>query len=215
MTHDVGILWGVPGLRHHSPDVAAFVGLRVPPPTGKAVLPMGALGGRCVVAVEVVSPGWRENDVVKKVDHYHRAGVPLYVLIDQEAEGGPRRAVAYEWTPAGYRDLAPDGQGRVWVAPLGLWLGVRDGRAACWDGATGKELGDYSAVTAELEEADRRIHEQERAIEEAVEESHRQARLRAEAEAAARAAAAERDALAERMRKLEEQLRQLRERPVG
>ena len=44
---------------------------------------------------EIVSPHTRDNDVVAKLAEYHRAGVPLYVIIDQETEGGPRRLLGY------------------------------------------------------------------------------------------------------------------------
>src|SRR5262249_1134590 len=142
-----------------------------------------ASGGRCVLVVEVVSPDERrENDVVHKYREYYQAGVPLYVIVDQEKEAGPRKVRGFRHRPSGYEELANDGQGRLLWGPLQLRLGVREGRVACYDARTGRELGDYSRIAQELEEADRRIQEQEQALEQAISETREQRRAREAAE---------------------------------
>src|SRR5262249_6132878 len=141
VTHDLLVNWGVPGIGNHSPDVAVFVGLSRHP--GRAgTLDLAALRGCCELVIEVVSPSTRSNDVVHKFDHYYRVGIPLYVLIDQEDEEGPRCLHAYRHTAAGYEEVSPDGQGRVPLPPLGLLLGMRQDRAVCFDAATGEEVRD-------------------------------------------------------------------------
>jgi Uma2 family endonuclease len=177
VTRDLLIDWGVAGIRNHSPDVAVFVGLsREPGQTG--VLELAALGGRCELIVEVVSPRTRENDVVAKFRHYHQLGIPLYALIDQEVEDGPRWVRAYCWTAAQYAEIVADAQGRLMLAPLGLLLGMREGHAVCFDARTGQEMGDYARIVRALEEADCRFEQQNQAIEDQI-EATRQAERRA------------------------------------
>jgi hypothetical protein len=175
VTHDLRIDWGVLGLRAHGPDIGVFVGMHTEPAPSDGTLHLAQSGGRCVLVVEVVSPDSRDNDAVTKVDHYHQASIPLYVLIDQKKEGGPRSLLAYRWQPQRYQEAPLDGQGRLLIPELGLHLSVRDDRAVCHDAATGRELGDYARVTAEaaqfarqLEESDRRGQEREQELEQAI-----------------------------------------------
>jgi Uma2 family endonuclease len=170
VTHDLLVNWGVSGIGNHSPDVAVFVGLSRP--LGReGTLDLRSLGGRCVVVVEVVSPNTRNNDVVHKFDHYYRVGIPLYVIIDQKDEDGPRWLRAYLHTPAGYEEVTPDGQGQILLPPLGLLLGMREDRAVCFDAVTGEEMRDHAGLKQETqrqreealqqkEEADRAMTEQ-------------------------------------------------------
>jgi hypothetical protein len=135
-----------------------------------------------LLAVEVVSPDTRDNDVNIKVQHYHRAGVLLYLIVDQERENGPRELVAYRWQPKKYQRAKLDEKGRFLIEPLRLCVQVRDDRVVCYDADTGRELGDYARLSRELEEADRRNQEQERALEESVESFHKESRARQAAE---------------------------------
>jgi Uma2 family endonuclease len=177
VTRDLLVNWGVPGMRNHSPDVAVFVGLsRDPGETGLLELP--SLGGRCEVVVEVVSPNTRDNDVVAKFDHYHRIGIPWYVLIDQPLEGGPRFLRAYRRKPERYAEVESDDRERIDLPPLGLMLGLRDNRVVCYDLATGEEVGDYSSIVRALEEADRLAEQRQQAYEDQV-EARQQAERRA------------------------------------
>jgi colicin import membrane protein len=157
---DCLIHWGVPGIRNHSPDLVAFRGVSQPPVESIGTFRMRAYGGRCVLAVEIVSLDTRENDVVHKFREYHQVRVPLYVLIDQEGEAGPRRVVAYRYTAARYVRLRPDRQGRVLLKPLGLWLGMEDQLAVCYDAETGERLGDYGQVEQARRTAERLASEQ-------------------------------------------------------
>jgi hypothetical protein len=143
---DCLIDWGVPGIRHHSPDLSVFRGVTRPPPLELGLFPLFDSGGRCVLLVEIVSPHTRENDVVHKLREYHQVRVPLYVLIDQEIEGGPRQLVGYRYTPRRYVRMRLNRQGRLLLRPLGLWLGLEDGRAVCYDAETGERLGDYTEM---------------------------------------------------------------------
>lgn len=194
---DVLIDWGVRGLRDHSPDISVFEGVDDPAQNcGK--FHVTAEGARPVLAIEIVSPDAhdrqaRNNDVVTKVREYYRAGVPLYIIVDQERVDGPRQLIGYRRGAWKYVRMRPDRQGRLLLEPVRLWLGLRDERAVCWDADTDKEIGDLAATAQERDAA-----EAARAAE---------ARARENAEVARNAAEA---ALAEaqaRVRELEEQRR--------
>ncbi len=162
---DLRIDWGVEGIRPHSPDLAVFWNLQHEPDLDDGTLYLAEAGGRCVLALEIVSPDLRDNDVVHKFRHYHRIGIPLYVIVDQEEEGGPQTLRGYRWTPAEYVPLALDEQGRLYLEPLRLYLLLREDELLCQDAETGKELGSYAEITRQLEEADRKIEEAKQAIE--------------------------------------------------
>jgi colicin import membrane protein len=192
---DCIIDWGVEGVRNHSPDVSVFADLAVPPPAQFGTFHLADSGGRCLFLVELVSPDTRTNDVDRKIVEYHLAGVPMYVLVDQQRENGLRQLLVYRDTPAGY-ELAPlDEQGCYLLAPLGLRVGLRDNRTVCFDAETGEVVGDYTQVSRALEVADQRNREQDLAIEAAILKNRemaaaqRQAEEQARQEAEARAAA--------------------------
>jgi colicin import membrane protein len=168
--------WGVPDQRNTSPDVGAFVGLREMPNLHFGPLDLKALGGRCLLVVEVVSPERRVNDVVHKVREYHQAGVPLYVIVDQERPGGPRWLVGHRRTANGYEVEHPSSRG-LFLPPLGLYLNLSDqGPVLCTDARTGRDLGDYARVAHDLASADQRILEQTQALEDAVLDARQQAK---------------------------------------
>jgi Uma2 family endonuclease len=155
LTDDCLVEWR-PGLPRHAPDFAAFEGLTKEPSDDVGVFQVAEYGAKCLFALEIVSPLTRTNDVDAKLEEYHEARVPLYLLIDQEVEGGPRRLLAYRWKSDGYQLVKLDSQGRVALKKLGLLLGVRDDRAVAYDAETGEELAGYGQLedrNAQLQEA--------------------------------------------------------------
>jgi colicin import membrane protein len=92
--------WNIPGLRPLAPDLALFFG--VCRQIGWSTFNVAAEGARPAMVIEVTSPDTRSNDVGIKVDYYHRAGVPLYVIADVSKEkDGDRRIelIRYDRTP--------------------------------------------------------------------------------------------------------------------
>lgn len=147
---DCLVNWGIRGLREHSPDIAVFDNV-ADTERNRSVLAVAQEGARPVLVIEIVSvhddtPRMRDNDVAIKVRHYYRAGVPLYVIVDQEEEGGPRRLVAYRRGRRQFATLPLDNQGRVPLEPVGLLLGLRNDRAICFDAATGEEIPDLTGM---------------------------------------------------------------------
>ncbi len=189
MLSDCLVNWGVLGIRNHSPDISVFTDLKRPPPERIGIFDLATSGGCCRLAIEIVSPDTRTNDVVHKVAEYYQAGVPVYVIVDQEREDGPRELRGYQWTPTGYAPIPLNAQGRLPLPSLGLHLGMRANRVVCYDAQTGEEIGDYTQV----DEARQREAEARRAAE-------AQARREAEARQTAEA----------RLQELEAELRRLR-----
>lgn len=157
---DCLIDWGVPGLRNHSPDVSAFDHI-AEPQREWGTFPAGQQGARCLFIIELVSPKTRRNDVRRKPPEYHRAGVPLYVIVDQRRENGPRELRAYRNTPDGFVPLPLDPQGRIELEPLGLLVGLRENRVVCFDAATGEEIPDYTGEARARQAAEARVRELE------------------------------------------------------
>lgn len=149
---DCRVDWGVPGIKAHGPDVAVFSSVKLwDPEIGTFYVTRHRAKKR--LAVEVSSKAYRKNDLETKIDEYYRAGVPLYVIAYREKrrEGSRLRILGYRAGPTGYEPLEPDEHGRLWLEPFQLWVGVKDERVACYDGATGEEIGDYTAIKQAFE----------------------------------------------------------------
>jgi colicin import membrane protein len=200
---DCRIDWDRPDLRPHGPDLIVLE--RDEPWAWRSwsTLHVQEERARPRLIIEVVSPNTRTNDVVDKVEHYHRAGVPLYVLVDEEQEEGPLRLVGYRHEPRGYAPLPLDEQGRLLIEPFGLYLVVVGERVAILDAATGDELGDYVAVSEALEAEVRARQAAEKAREEA-EQARQAAEQRQRGEAEARQAAEQARQAAEQAREAAE-----------
>ena len=159
--------------KNPGPDVAVLVDA----PDDVSVLNsfrIRTLGVRIVAIFEVVSPEdkkVRVNDLVIKKDIYESAGVPLYVIVDvpeyrlkskRKAEKRRIQIIAYEFDEEGrYRELPRDERGRVFLAPLNLWIGKESvgpdvEQVAFFDPATGEQLENPDEF---LQTADREIHE--------------------------------------------------------
>jgi colicin import membrane protein len=170
---DCLINWGIRGLGNHSPDISVFDGVRDPHHRNWGTFVVAAESARSVLVIEIVSPDAhdrraRDNDVVIKVREYYRAGVPLYIIVDQEREGGPRQVIGYRRGARKYLRMRPDRQGRLLLAPVRLLLGLRDERVVCWDADTREEIGNLTAMAqardaaeAALAQAQARIRELE------------------------------------------------------
>jgi hypothetical protein len=170
--------WGRPDIGCHVPDLAVFVGLSRPVDMDAGTLDLPSSGGRCLLALEVVSPDSRVNDVEHKFREYYQIGIPLYVLVDQEELHGPRSVRGYRHTPSGYEEIPLDGRRRLFVQPVNLWLGLEGRRVVCFDPVSDRELGDYDQVVRDLEQADRRIQEQAQELETTILQAQETARQR-------------------------------------
>jgi len=155
LTGDLLIDWGPDGPRDHAPDFGVIFNVAdIKKKRGKFYVVRE--GTRPRMLLEVVSPDTRNNDVVEKFREYHQVRVPIYVIVDQKTEDGPREIKGYSWAPQGYELMPLDKNGRLYLEPLDLLLGLQDGRVYYFDPATGERIGDYVEVAQALAAAEQR-----------------------------------------------------------
>ena len=194
---DLLICWGVPGVGNHSPDVSAFEGLQDAVDFNRESLSVAEEKVQARLAVEIVSPRDRDpearkNDTVYKLREYHQVGVPIYIIIDQEREHGPRRILGYRHTPQGYETITPDAEGRILLEFFNVWISVRENLVVCHDAITGEEILDTPELQAALRELKNATRDAEQR-QQAELEARLAAEQQAQAEADARRAAEQRE----------------------
>jgi Uma2 family endonuclease len=185
--NDVRIAWDAPGLKAHGPDIMVIFGVRRI--RNWSTFDVAQEGARPTLIVEVTSPETRALDLEIKVTHYARAGGPLYVIVDAYEQRGEARlrVLGYELADGEYRPLVPNAEGRLWLAPLKVWIGVQENEAYCFD-AQGWRMRDYATLTTIV------IGAEERAAEGwAAAKAEARARLEAEARARDEAERAQRE----------------------
>ncbi len=217
--------WNLRGVRPLCPDLAVFFGVDHSVDREWFTFNVAAEAAEPALVVEVTSSSTRNNDLGDKVRFYQRARVPFYLIADVTGQDEDRRItlIGRQYAAGRYKIVKPDAQGRIYLEALRLSVGVtrdRPGggeRLACYDPATGKELGNYAAVVEALAEAEAR---EQAAKQQARAEARARtaAEKRAEAEARAptprrRRADAEAQARADaekRIRELEAELKRSR-----
>jgi colicin import membrane protein len=161
---DCRVDYNILGVRPLGPDIAVFLG--VPSDWDRGTLKIAEDSAAPVLVVEITSPDTRKNDFGIKKDFYHRAGVPLYIIVD--ARPGPKgrrmKLHGFRHTPEGYDPLPLDDQGRLWVEPLGIWLAIEGTRVVGIDGETGEPIGDFVEQVRARAEAEARSAEAEARI---------------------------------------------------
>ena len=179
---DCKIFWGHPDIGNHGPDVAVIFGVR----NRDRDFPSFTVadeGVKPTVIIEVVSLNVRDNDVIAKVDHYHRLEIPFYVIVDQDEAGGSRSLIGYRYTPTKYVPVALDENGWLWVERLNIWMEAMETSVVCYDGETLEPLLGLEETTLLLEH-ERAETERERELAERERELAEWERKRAEREAA-------------------------------
>lgn len=145
--------WGIAGLPKHAPDIAVIFDV-LEQREEWTTFRVAEQGTRPALLIEICSYGTRRIDLQMKVEHYARAGVPWYAIVDiqrRKKTGIRLRLLGYRLTEAGvYAPVSLDKQGRLWLDPVGIWLGTREGELLCYD-ADGNELYDYPDMAAEHE----------------------------------------------------------------
>jgi Uma2 family endonuclease len=157
---DVLIAWDVDDLRPHGPDVAVIREVRAR--QNWSTFDVVAEGTRPALIVEVTSPETAAIDRLIKYEEYDLARVPLYLIVDLVSRRGQAspRLLAYHRGLDGYRELPPNDLGRIWLEPLGLWVGIENDAVVCYQ-ADGSPIGDYTAQVEARAAADERIRQLE------------------------------------------------------
>lgn len=161
MLDDVRIAWDVPDLKAHGPDIAVIIGVQQR--QNWSAFDVAREGVRPALIIEITSPETASIDRSNKLEEYDIAGVPLYVIVDTVVlrKEPTLRLLGYTQTAGGYQVLPPNERGRLWLAPVQLWLGTEHNELVCYNAAD-EPLGDYQALAAALaeESAAREIAEQ-------------------------------------------------------
>ncbi len=173
---DLTVVWDRPDVRPHAPDCVVIFGVQDPDRdwSGFGVRQEGV---RPSLIIEITSPRTRDTDLVIKRRQYFRVGVPHYAIVDQTSgrEESPRllRILGYRRGPRSYRPLPLNEHGRLWLEPVGLWLGVEGGRTYLYTPA-GERMLNYGeanqarvqaeAGRAEAEERVRQLEEELRRL---------------------------------------------------
>jgi Uma2 family endonuclease len=213
---DTRVDWNLEGVEPLGPDIAVFSG--VTRPDDWETFDVAAERAKPLLVTEVTSPRTRTNDLELKVAFYHQAKVPLYLIADATKRSGRRRLklIGYRYQRGGYQVLAADAQGRIYLEPVRLWVGVtrdeRSGndRVACYDPETGQELGDYAGVREALVEAEAAARAAKRQARAEAKRARVEAQARAQAEAQVQVEAEGRARAEARVRELEAKLKRSR-----
>jgi colicin import membrane protein len=154
---DCGVDWGLRGIKHVCPDIAVLFNVDMKKwRRTEPIFYVKALHARTAFVIEVTSKSTRSNDLVTKVDYYHRCRVPVYIIVDAMIEERGQRKlklIGYHYAPAGYERIAPNERGWIWLEAVGAWLGIVHDevsgmdRVACFDAVSQAEIGDYTAIT--------------------------------------------------------------------
>jgi colicin import membrane protein len=203
---DCQVDYNIPGVRPLGPDVAVFFGVKRDPGYNWSTFNVAAEKAQPALVIEVTSPDTRKRDLGIKVDYYHRGGVSLYVIADVKGRGTKRRVklLGYRSVNGKYQAITPNAQGRIYLDPVGLWLGVTVNgpddieRLACFDPETGEQVGDFTAQVEARAQAEARAHTEAQARADAEARAHTEAQARADAE--------------KRIRELEAELKRSRRR---
>lgn len=171
---DCRVDWGVAGIRPLGPDVVVL--FDVQHWLQQATFHLADEGGQPALVVEIASPGTRRHDLGIKRAFYYQVGVQIYVIIDRGAQGeDPPRLMAFQRGPTDWVPLSPDAQGRVSLHPVGLALGIAEGRPWLYDAVTGEREPDrpewrqaLAASRARMQEAETRVQEAESRVQDAV-----------------------------------------------
>ncbi len=116
---------------------------------------------RPLFVLEVVSPRYRDADILRKPDIYRKAGVAKYVIVDP---GLRKNRISY--TVGGYRmsggryvKIEPDAQGRIRSLTTGVLIGVNEtgDRLVVLNAATGEEIPSDEERADSAEEELRRL----------------------------------------------------------
>ncbi|MDQ2730110.1 MAG: Uma2 family endonuclease [Armatimonadota bacterium] len=180
---DTGIFWDDPALRVNSPDVTVILGVKEQ--RMWTSFDVAEEGVRPELVAEVTSPETRSIDLIDKLRIYEQARVPCYIIVETDRKRGLEvlRLHGYELTTSGYEEMPFDERGWLWLQTVRLFIGIQDGRVVCFD-RSGRRMGNYAEVTAELEAKGEALaaEREARTVAEAYAAAEAQARAEAEAQ---------------------------------
>ena len=150
---DLLIIWDIPNLAPHCPDVYVVRGIRNKQ-QNRSRFVVADEGVRPAFVIEVVSPRYRKEDRETKVEQYERAQIQEYVIVDRRTQRGQvlEEVLGYRLVAGRYRPLTPDDDGRILCETVGLWISLREGNIVMEDLQTGERLRTSEELEAENED---------------------------------------------------------------
>jgi colicin import membrane protein len=178
---DCRVDWQRGGVRPHGPDLAVIAGIPADLDRASGTIHIRDLGAQPLLVIEITSPDRPDNDLVIKVDHYYRAGVPFYAVVDGRIDGNERHITLLGYKPGSraYEPVATDERGWLWLETVKLWLAPEEGQVRCYD-ATGNRFEPYARTFTEHQQAEKRAEAEkmradaEKARAEALEQKNRE-----------------------------------------
>jgi Uma2 family endonuclease len=160
---DLVIYWANRALPNSSPDV--WVAPNVPDPERRRGSFVEAEEGtRPILAIEVVSRQYRQQDRQAKVRLYQNAGIPEYIIFDQRTRGEEvlgEDVIGYRLVEGRYDVIVPDEDGLLLSETTRVWFGMEHGRPILVDAETGERILLSDEVDDARAEAERRLAELE------------------------------------------------------
>ncbi|MEM7531074.1 MAG: Uma2 family endonuclease [Chloroflexota bacterium] len=146
---EVGMDFNMPNINPYRPDISVVYGV-TEPNRPRSTFNVREEGTMPSMVIEVTSPSNRHADFDRKLQGYTQAGVPYYIIIDtiydrRTDEINHREIIGYELTPNGYIIMQPNAEGRLWLDPVGMWIGLEGYEVRCYD-----TQGDYLPNHQEL-----------------------------------------------------------------
>lgn len=128
---DMKMLWGIPGLKESSPDIAIVQGIgdKEAERSSFDVLREGVRPCLIIELVSSLDSEVRLNDYERKVEIYQRAGIQEYFIVDPPTHftRGRLLLTAYRLgLDGGYQRIEPDAEGRLLSETTGLLFGVEE-----------------------------------------------------------------------------------------
>ena len=164
---DMLIIWDLPDMNRHCPDISVIVGIRNKQQDRTSFV-VASEGVRPALAIEVVSPRYRKEDKETKVEQYERAGILEYVIIDRRTKRDRviDEVLGYRLVAGRYRPLTPEDDGRIPCETIGLWISLQNGRLVMEDMQTGERLRTSQELKAEKQEWEQKAQEWEQTAQE-------------------------------------------------
>ncbi len=163
---DLSFKWDI-DLGDHCPDVAVVFNVQEPE-RDRSNFVVAEEGVRPAVVIEVVSPHYRKADRETKVQHYARAGVQEYIILDRRKYRKQtwEEVIGYRLVePNVYQPITPDEEGRILSHVLGLWISLQDGQVVLENAQTGERLLTSLELSQRAEAETRRAEAEARRAE--------------------------------------------------
>lgn len=151
--HDLIMNWGVPGLKNPSPDIAVVPNVR-DRDRKRSTFNAKREGTKPILVIEVVSPSYRREDLIDKVDIYEQAGVEEYVILEEKEQRGQtiNLITGYRLINDRYRPILLEDDGRMPLNSVGLFISLENGKVVLEELESGRRLLDIEEIeTARVE----------------------------------------------------------------